>query len=193
MKKLLLLLLPILLIVGYAFGDTITYKIADHERTLTNVKYTKAGNGKVYFIAHNKEISRNCNDVLELTDNDGNSIEYDCKVIINEPLKENTIENTFNKSQSHNYLIESGQKFIKFKKTYYSGAFLSLLGQVVTLTGISNSDNTIMLAGFGCAFLGGVISLLSFNDIGEAGQDLINAGTHLKTEQAKKKAKASNP
>ena len=52
MKRLIILLL----IVGCVFGDTIVYKSGRNNRTIENVEYIKAGDGKVYFKAHGGEI-----------------------------------------------------------------------------------------------------------------------------------------
>ena len=75
-------LIILLLIVGCVFADTIVYKIGSKNRTIKNVEYIKAGNGKVYFKAHGGEVSRDCNKVVTFTDNDGNPIDYDCNAII---------------------------------------------------------------------------------------------------------------
>ena len=56
MKK--LILLSIILIVGGVFGDTIVYKSGSNNRTIENVEYIKAGNGKLYFKAFGKETSK---------------------------------------------------------------------------------------------------------------------------------------
>ena len=86
MKKLLIIAL---LIVGCMFGDTIVYKSGRNNRTIENVEFTKAGNGKVYFKAHGGEVSRDCSKVVTFTDNIGNPIVYDCNaVIVEESLKE---------------------------------------------------------------------------------------------------------
>ena len=125
MKKLILILM-----VGRLFGDTIVYKIGDNNRSIKNVELTKAGNGKVFFKAFGQETSRDCNKVIEFTDNDGNPIEYDCSVVLDEPKKDNPILSTINKSESHNHLIESGVRLIefpekyKFQKKYDRGFFI---------------------------------------------------------------------
>ena len=80
-------LIILLLIVGCVFGDTIVYKSGSKNRTIENVEYIKAGNGKVYFKAHGGEVSRDCSKVVTFTDNVGNPINYDCSVLIDEPLK----------------------------------------------------------------------------------------------------------
>ena len=75
-------LIILLLIVGCVFGDTIVYKSGSKNRTIENVEYIKAGNGKVYFKAHGGEVSRDCSKVVTFTDNVGNPIDYDCSVVI---------------------------------------------------------------------------------------------------------------
>ena len=86
MKKLLIILL---LIVGCLYADTIVYKSGKKNRTIENVEYIKAGNGTVCFNAFGQETSRDCNRIIEFTDDEGNPIEYDCSaVLIEESLDE---------------------------------------------------------------------------------------------------------
>ena len=82
-------LIILLLIVGCVFGDTIVYKSGSKNRTIENVEYIKAGDGKVYFKAHGGEVSRDCSKVLSFTDNEGNPIDYDCSAVI---VEESLIE-----------------------------------------------------------------------------------------------------
>ena len=92
MKKLL-----IILMVGNLYADTIVYKSGSKNRTIENVEYIKAGNGKVYFKAHGGEVSRDCSKVVTFTNNVGNPIDYDCSaVLIEESLidLEKKIEDT---------------------------------------------------------------------------------------------------
>ena len=81
-------LIILLLIVGCVFADTIVYKSGRKNRTIENVEYIKAGNGKVYFKAHGGEVSRDCSKVVTFTDNVGNPIDYDCSVSIDKELEE---------------------------------------------------------------------------------------------------------
>ena len=67
-------LIILLLIVGCVFGDTITYNQGNNKRTIENVEFTRAGNGKVFFKAHGQESSRNCNQIIEFSDINGNPI-----------------------------------------------------------------------------------------------------------------------
>ena len=95
-------LIVLLLIVGCVFADTIVYEIGGKNRTIKNVEYTKAGNGKVYFKAHGQEASRYCNRIIEFTDDEGNPIEYDCSaVIVEESLieLEKKIEDTMSEDE----------------------------------------------------------------------------------------------
>ena len=62
-------LIILLLIVGCVFGDTIVYKSGSNNRTIENVEYIKAGNGKVYFKAHGQEASRYCNRIIKFINN----------------------------------------------------------------------------------------------------------------------------
>ena len=82
-------LIILLLIVGCVFADTIVYKSGSKKQIIENVKFTKAGNGKVFFKAHGQETSRYCNRIIIFTDDEGNQIEYDCSaVLIEESLNE---------------------------------------------------------------------------------------------------------
>ena len=110
MKKLLII---VLLIVSNLFGDTVTYQQGDKKRKIENVKFTRAGNGKVYFTAFGQETSRYCNRIIEFTDDDGNLIVYDCDIVFNEPKNNMPLLNTFDNSKYHNHLIESGERLIE--------------------------------------------------------------------------------
>ena len=82
-------LIILLLIAGCVFGDTITYNQGNNKRTIENVKFTRAGNGKVYFTAFGKETSRDCNRIIDFTDDSGSPIVYHCNaVIVEESLME---------------------------------------------------------------------------------------------------------
>ena len=131
----------LLLIVGCAYGYTIVYKSGSKNRTIENVEYTKAGKGKVYFKAYDREVSRDCRKVVTFTDNVGNPIEYDCSAVIIEEsviLDESIIEKV-KTSESENYLISSGQKLIKFQSKYYRGFMIALFGQVITIVGATST------------------------------------------------------
>ena len=116
-------LIILLLIVGCVFGDTITYNQGNNKRTIENVKFTRAGNGKVYFTAFGRETSRYCNRILEFTDDDGNPIGYDCNaVIVEESLieLEKKIENTIS--------AEDVKSIIKKTKKPIVGGILIAIG-----------------------------------------------------------------
>ena len=102
MKKLIFILM-----VGGLFADRIVFEQMGDTHTFDNVEFIKAGNGKVYFNAYGIESSKNCNQIREFTDNDGNPIDYDCSVAIDEPPKNKPIISSFDKLQSHNHLIEA--------------------------------------------------------------------------------------
>ena len=116
MKKLLFILM-----VGSLFGDTITYNQGTNKRTIENVKFTRAGNGKVYFKAHGEETSRYCNRIIEFTDDDGNPIEYDCSAVL--------IEESLNELESkiESSITEKDVKTIisKNKKPIIGGIFIT--------------------------------------------------------------------
>ena len=141
-------LIILLLIVGCVFGDTITYNQGNNKRTIENVKFIRAGNGKVYFKAHGQETSRYCNRIIEFTDDDGHPIEYDCSAVL--------IEESLNELESkiESSITEKDVKTIisKNKKPIIGGIFItagSLLilgtlgeecGDDCELNGTSQSD-----------------------------------------------------
>ena len=175
MKKLIFILM-----VGSLFADTVIYKSAlGSNRTIKNVEFTRAGNGKVFFKAFGQETSRDCIQIIEFTDTDGNKIDYDCSVIIVETQKNKPILRTINKSKSNTHLINSGERLIEFNKMYHSGFMISLIGNVVTLAGISRAKQGVILAGGGMSLIGGLVMLFSFNKVGQAGEELIDAGEKL--------------
>ena len=114
-------LIILLLIVGCVFGDTITYNQGNNKRTIENVKFIRAGNGKVYFKAHGEETSRYCNRIIEFTDDDGNPIEYDCSAVL--------IEESLNELESkiESSITEKDVKTIisKNKKPIIGGIFIT--------------------------------------------------------------------
>ncbi len=119
-------LIILLLIVGCVFGDTIRYNQGNNERTIENVKFTRAGNGKVFFKAFGQETSRDCMQVVEFTDADGNQIDYDCNaVIVEESLieLEKKIEDTISEDEVESIIQ-------KIKRPVVGGVFIAL-GSVV--------------------------------------------------------------
>ena len=165
--------------VGGLYADTIVYKSGRNNRTIENVEYIKAGNGKVYFKAHGGEVSRDCSKVVTFTDNVGNPIDYDCSVVIDEPQ----IKGKTKLDNSYKHFIEAGEKLIKFRSKYYRGFTISIIGQGLLFMGAINSEKAPMIAGGVISFVGGIIMISSFNEAGEAGIELIKAGEILKTEQ----------
>ena len=127
-------LIILLLIVGCVFGDTIVYKSGRNNRTIENVEFTKAGNGKVYFKAHGGEVSRDCSKVVTFTDNDGNLIDYDCNAIIVEESLidlEKKIEDTISKDDVESIIQ-------KTKKPIVGGILIAIGGGL--LFSISGSE-----------------------------------------------------
>ena len=120
-------LIILLLIVGCVFGDTITYNQGNNKRTIENVKFIRAGNGKVYFKAHGKKTSRYCNRIIEFTDDDGNPIEYNCNaVIVEESLieLEKKIEGTISTSDVKSIIKET-------KKPSFGGIMIAIGGAML--------------------------------------------------------------
>ena len=116
-------LIILLLIVGCVFGDTIVYKSGSKNRTIENVEYIKAGNGKVYFKAHGGEVSRDCSKVVTFTDNDRNPIDYDCNTII---VEESLIE--LEKKIEDTMSAEDVKSIIKETKKPIVGGILIAIG-----------------------------------------------------------------
>jgi len=126
MKKLILLAL---LFVGCVFGDTITYNQGNNKRIIENVKFTRAGNGKVYFTIYGKESSRNCNQIIEFTDDDGNPIDYDCSVLLIEPMKTNDNDSLLNNNSKENAVIDSLIRLIDTKLTNSTDELAKLIDE----------------------------------------------------------------
>ena len=158
-------LIILLLIVGNLFADTIVYKIGDIERTLNNIEFTKAGDGKIFFIVHGQEVSRECNQVIEVTDANGDPIDYDCnKLIIEESLIELTkdIENKTTEKEVRSIINAS-------KKFSLGGIFITI-GAALLMTNVDiekstdhdlNSWNDRQRIGYGLILLGGMILAIS--------------------------------
>ena len=120
-------LIILLLIVGCVYGDTIIYKIGSKNRTIENVEYIKAGNGKVYFKAHGGEVSRDCSKVVTFTDNVGNPIDYDCSVVI---IEESLIDL---EKKIKDTISEDDVKSIikKTKKPSFGGMMIAIGGAIL--------------------------------------------------------------
>ena len=170
--------------IGSLFGDTIVFEQWGKTHTYDNVEFIKAENGKVYFKIYGDESSRYCNKVLEFNDIDGNPIEYDCSIVFEKPKNNLTKLTTTNKTLTHDHLIESGQNLIVFRKNYYRGFFTTVIGLAIWYSGSSNEEKLIRFAGAGISIIGELMMLLSFNEVGEAGEQLINAGEKLEKEQS---------
>jgi len=130
-------LIILLLIVGCVYGDTIIYKIGSKNRTIENVEYIKAGNGKVYFKAHGGEVSRDCSKVVTFTDNVGNPIDYDCSVVIIEESLidlEKKIEDTISE--------DDVELIIKKTKKPVAGGLLIAIGSGILFTNLDKECET---------------------------------------------------
>ncbi|RMZ48961.1 hypothetical protein EB821_04810 [Candidatus Marinimicrobia bacterium PRS2] len=122
-------LIILLLIVGCVFADTIVYKSGRKNRTIENVEYIKAGNGKVYFKAHGGEVSRYCSKIVTFTDNVGNPIDYDCSAVLIEEILidlEKKIEDTISEDD-----VES---IIQKTKNPIVGGILIAIGGILLYT-----------------------------------------------------------
>ena len=130
-----------------------------------------------------------CEYVYSIINSDEHKIFYDCSTnsmevskILDDgsPSSNPFIEpNTIPKSK----LKQAGNHLVKFRKDYYTGFMVSMLGNVATLYGASENKGDIILYGGVASLLGGILMLISFDSAGEAGEDLIDAGEKLETEQ----------
>jgi hypothetical protein len=174
-------LIILLLIVGCVFGDTITYRdTSEIVGYFRDVKYVGVEDGKIYFL--NRDNYKNytyCGIVVEITDYYGSPIEFDCGEKKNY-MPPSQISQVVTSS---NELILAGKNLIQFRKDYYTGFLISTLGNVATLYGASKNKSDIILYGGVASLLGGIMMLISFDSVGEAGEDLIDAGERLETEQ----------
>ena len=107
-----------------------------------------------------------CDKILELNDDNGSPIEFEC-------------------ANSKTKLEQAGNHLVQFRKDYYTGVMVSMLGNVATLYGASENKSDIILYGGVASLLGGIMMLISFDSAGEAGEDLIDAGENLEAEQPK--------
>ena len=101
-------------------------------------------------------------------------IDFDCH---------SSIDYKNNKILSGKNYIYSGERLMEFRKRYYQGFFFQLLGQIILFKGLNekNHQNMIFLGG-GFTFLGGLSMMLSFNEVGEAGEYLIQQGNEIENE-----------
>ena len=130
-------------------------------------QYVKTENNKIYFIPEGTLVTQSINEDLVRN--------------INENLARNIIQKEY--YSSTNKLVTSGKNLIEFRKQYYNGFIMGLVGQLAIGYGIMASENGVVVAGYLIAFIGSIQQLASFNYAGEAGEDLIDAGEKLETEQ----------
>jgi len=166
--------------VGSLFGDTVVYRndILMFKRTkiLSDVSFVEVVpvDGKPYIkilissnILGEKHTWIPCDKILELNDDNGSPIEFEC-------------------ANSKTKLKQAGNHLVRFRDEYYSGFLLSMFGNVATLYGASKNKSIIIEFGGVASLLGGILMLISFDSAGEAGEDLIDAGEILEAEQPKK-------
>ena len=80
---------------------------------------------------------------------------------------------------STNKLISSGKNLVEFRTRYYNGFIMVLVGQLAIVYGAVANENDALLGGYLFSFIGSIAQLLSFNYVGEAGEDLIDQGVEL--------------
>ena len=182
MKKLLLFAL---LVVGCLFGDTIKYQnLMGDILIINNVEYVGIEGNMVYYTLNNEKSQIYCPRILEITDVGGWQIEFECaktKQLFTPSSKPSIESNSISKRK----LKQAGNHLVQFRKDYYTGFMVSMLGNVATLYGASENKGDIVLYGGVASLLGGILMLISFDSAGEAGEDLIDAGEKLEAEQPK--------
>ena len=76
--------------------------------------------------------------------------------------------------------ISSGNKLVEFRRKYHIGFGITTLGQLLLFKAIQDEDgkNLQEVGGLGILLMlgGNIYSFIAFNQIGEAGEDLILAG-----------------
>ena len=178
MKKLIL----IALLVGSLFADTLLYKqvtqAADNVGLASS--YTTPSsqidileltgdfkgtlNGQAYILLNKNKIKKiDCINIISIWDDNNHPIQYNCGI------------NTY----TPNYLINTGLELIHFRKTYYLGSGLSFLGSTLIIGGVFKNNDAIAIVGGVANIVGGLITFISFNDIGQAGEELIIAGKEV--------------
>ena len=174
-------LIILLLIVGCVFGDTIQWQDAKGKtHTVRDVDFQKCKFQRAYYIdVRGKKDSINCASIIFITGRSGKKIECDCDFDIG-GAKDFNIE-----SNSKSKLKQAGNHLVRFRDEYYTGFLVSMLRNVATLYGASENKSDIILFGGVASLLGGIMMLISFDSIGEAGKDLIDAGEKLEAEQPK--------
>ena len=175
MKKLIFILM-----VGSLFADTLLYKqvakaaeggLASSYNTLEQINtieltgdFRGTLNGQAHVLLNeNKIIKIDCINIISIWDEQNNPIQYNCGI------------NTY----TPNYLINTGLELIHFRKTYYLGSGLSFLGSTLIIGGVFKNNDAIAIVGGVANIVGGLITFMSFNDIGQAGEELIIAGKEV--------------
>ena len=162
--------------LGSLFGDTVVYRndvlMFKRTKTLSDVSYVGVesllGKPNIKILIFSNILGEKhtwipCDKILELNDDNGSPIEFEC-------------------SNSKTKLEQAGNHLVQFRDDYYTGFMVSMLGNVATLYGASENKSDIILYGGVASLLGGIMMLISFDSAGEAGEDLIDAGEKLETE-----------
>ena len=172
-------LIILLLIVGCVFADTIQWQDAKGKtHTVRDVDFQECKFQRAYYIdVRGKKDSINCSSIIFITGRSSKKIECDCDFNIG-GAKDFNIE-----SNSTSKLKQAGNHLVQFRKDYYTGFMVSMLGSVASLYGASENKSDIIVIGGATSLLGGILMLISFDSAGEAGEDLIDAGEKLETEE----------
>jgi len=82
--------------------------------------------------------------------------------------------------ESASQINNAGQYLEDFRTKFYSGYFMQVAGiSLMLLSTIDEGTPPLLYAGGLISFVGGVVILLSFNDIGNAGEELKDANEIL--------------
>ena len=182
MKKLLI----IFLIFGCGFADTVQYRdeilFIKRIKKIDDVKVIKIKKlrNKPYIEFYIRKTALGnrtkwilCEDIISITNENGASIDYNCNTLTINNGNDLTTEIEISK------LTQAGNHLVEFKKNYYTGFFISLIGGAIVHYAAKENEGDIMYIGFVTTGLGFFISFLSFNSIGEAGEVLIEADEHI--------------
>ena len=128
MKKLIFILM-----VSSLFADTIVFEQLGKSHTYDNVKFSHAGNGKVYFEAYGIMSQKDCSQVLSFADDEGNPIEYDCSVSIDKELEEPALTESSIPSTESEHSLSTLQK-----DRVRIGGFFIAIGSLILMTTVDS-------------------------------------------------------
>ena len=174
--------------IGSLFADIIKYK--DYSGTIYNIEnvtYLGVNGDKIYYTESSaKQNWMFCSAILEIIDSNGDNIPFDCD---DNSYTSQITTATPQITTSSSELAKAGKHLIKFKEDYFTGIYTSLAGVAGVIFGVLNSDSNVLIVGQIFTLVGGVISIISHNEVSKVGENLINASELLEAEQEEKEAK----